>query len=660
MTIKSGFFNSSSGDRKYDALDLSSIFDGIIEDGVFATLDNQFAVKPGTGMQVTVDTGKAWFNHTWTVNDAILPLTIEAADITLDRYDAVVLEVNNTDPVRRNDIKIVKGTPAGIPKKPTLVNETDVHQHALAYILVGKGVTSIEARFIEIVVGKSETPFVTGPLKTVPIDELFAQWESEFDHWFENLKGNLEGDVAANLQKQIDERVKIADRATNEELATGTNENKWVSAKGLKDAGFDAAFRVGDTCTTLRSDLGERWALCNGDLISGERYPDFVKLLPPPSSLLASAKIISLTGAPIKGSNFNAIYSDDRYQIAFIDDSSRDDSPQLSIDVSDDNFDTKKNIKLWSNISEMTGPYRVGKFSDGTYVAIAGFGVRNETMQVKTAKDPKGSWTAGKKISLPKPSVGSGTTSFSGILDIWDRNGVYYIAVGYSAGGFAIVSSQNSSFSSPSIKLFNIGGTWGTIAAYCRLANKNYAIETWTDTNNGYIEQVVALHEYDSDAPLVTGREIPVSTNELGGPVVYLDGDTMVLFGARSRGGTMRIGYFTDPASGAMTEYGTSHAYNSSPMNVIHAKNEFWILPNRMNEDIMVNYDYKQADGWTPIKISDFLPVSSEQLGSDYAASTNSDYLFIILETAKLIRLPLNALPAIDSAPLRTFIKVKE
>lgn len=654
MAIKSGFFNSSSGDRKYDALDLSSIFDGIIEDGVFATLNNQFAVKPGTGMQVTVDTGKAWFNHTWTINDAILPLTIEAADITLDRYDAVVLEVNNTDPVRRNDIKIVKGTPAGIPKKPTLVNETDVHQHALAYILVEKGVTSIEARFIEIVVGKSETPFVTGPLKTVPIDELFAQWESEFDYWFENLKGNLEGDVAANLQKQIDERVKIADRATNEELATGTNENKWVSAKGLKDAGFDAAFRVGDTCTTLRSDLGERWALCNGDSISGERYPDFVKLLPPPSSLLASAKLISLTRAPIEGNNRNAIYADDRYQIAFIDEHSRDDSPRLSIDVSDDNFDTKKNIELWSNISKMTGPYRVGKFSDGTYVAIAGFGVRNNTMQVKTAKDPKGSWTAGKEISLPKPSVGSGTSYFDKVLDIWDRNGVYYIAVGYTAGGFAIVSSQNSSFSNPSIKLFDIGGSWGGIEAYCRLANKNYAIETGRNDNN--IDHVVALHEYDSDAPLVTGREIPVSTNELGSPVVYLDGDTMVLFGTTS----MRIGYFTDPASGAMTEYGTPHVYNSHYRNVIHAKNEFWILPSEMNEDLMVNYDYKQADGWTPIKISDFLPVSSERLGSGYAASANSDYLFIILETGKLIRLPLNALPAIDSAPLRTFIKVKE
>lgn len=204
MTIKSGFFNSSGGDRKYDALDISSIFDGVIEDGVFATLGNAFTVTAGSGLQVIVDTGKAWFNHTWTINDAALPLTIDSADVTLDRIDAVVLEVNNSDSIRANSIKIVKGSPASSPSKPSLTNSADVHQHALAYVRVTKGAASISAQNIEIVVGKSETPFVTGPLSVIEIDAIFAQWEAEFDYWFDNVKTNLEGDVAANLQRQID------------------------------------------------------------------------------------------------------------------------------------------------------------------------------------------------------------------------------------------------------------------------------------------------------------------------------------------------------------------------------------------------------------------------------------------------------------------------
>lgn len=205
MTIKSGFFNSFGGDRKYDVLDLSSIFDGVISDGVFATLGNIFAVTPGTGMQVLVDTGKAWFNHSWTVNDAMLPLSIEAADITLDRIDAVVLEVNNSDAVRRNDIKIVKGDISSRPSKPAMINTDDVHQYPLAYVTVINGSSSLSASNIEIVVGRGECPFVTGPLEIVPIDAIFAKWESEFNEWFDDLKITLEGDVAANLKKQIDD-----------------------------------------------------------------------------------------------------------------------------------------------------------------------------------------------------------------------------------------------------------------------------------------------------------------------------------------------------------------------------------------------------------------------------------------------------------------------
>lgn len=205
MALRYGFFNSINGDRKYDAFDMSSIFDGIIEDGVFATIGKIFAVTPGEGLQVIVDTGKAWFNHTWTSNDAKMPLDIDAADITLDRYDAVVLEVNNTESIRANSIKIIKGTAASDPQKPDMVSTDLIHQYPLAYVRVVHGATEIQNMYIELTVGKEPCPFVRGPLETVPIDALFAQWESEFDNWFDNVKSNLEGDVAANLQRQIDE-----------------------------------------------------------------------------------------------------------------------------------------------------------------------------------------------------------------------------------------------------------------------------------------------------------------------------------------------------------------------------------------------------------------------------------------------------------------------
>lgn len=205
MAFTCGFFNSENGDRKYNAEQMSAIFDGIIADGVFTTIGDHMAVSAGTGMQVLVGTGKAWFDHTWNVNDAAYPLAIAASDVTLSRIDAIVLETNHSDSVRLNKLRVVQGTVASSPAKPTLTNSEKVHQHPLAWVTVKPGVTQIAASAIENAVGTSVCPFVTGIIATTAIDDLFNQWNGEFDEWFDNLKSQLSDNVVANLQRQIDE-----------------------------------------------------------------------------------------------------------------------------------------------------------------------------------------------------------------------------------------------------------------------------------------------------------------------------------------------------------------------------------------------------------------------------------------------------------------------
>jgi hypothetical protein len=204
MAFTCGFFNSENGDRKYNAEQMSAIFDGIIADGVFTTIGDHMAVSAGTGMQVLVGTGKAWFDHTWNVNDAAYPLVIAASDVTLSRIDAIVLETNHSDSVRLNKLRVVQGTVASSPVKPTLTNSEKVHQHPLAWVTVAPGVTQIAASAIENAVGTSACPFVTGIIATTSIDDLFNQWNGEFDEWFDNLKAQLSDNVVANLQRQID------------------------------------------------------------------------------------------------------------------------------------------------------------------------------------------------------------------------------------------------------------------------------------------------------------------------------------------------------------------------------------------------------------------------------------------------------------------------
>jgi hypothetical protein len=255
MSVSSGFFNSLNGDRKYNAAQMSAIFDGLIIDGVFASIGTAFAVKAAGGLTVNVGVGKAWFDHTWTVNDSILPMTAPEAEVLLDRIDAVVLEVNGMESIRENTIKFVKGNPSSAPSRPILTNEGNVHQYPLCYIYRKYGTAVINQADITPMVGTESTPFVTGILQTISLDELLGKWQDELDRftdarsqevddwiaqeesdftawfnkmkadlqqeqtvldqwiaseqadflaWYNQMKDQLSGDVAGNLQLEID------------------------------------------------------------------------------------------------------------------------------------------------------------------------------------------------------------------------------------------------------------------------------------------------------------------------------------------------------------------------------------------------------------------------------------------------------------------------
>lgn len=191
MSFASGFFNSVDHDRLYDATDISRLFDGLIRDGIFASIGDCLVVKQSNQMNVTVGTGRAWFNHTWSYNDALYPVTIPPSEILMDRIDAIVLEINSVESVRANSIKLIKGTPASTPTKPALTNTKEVHQYPLAYVKVGKEVTSIRQADIENCVGTSACPFVTGILEVISIEKLIPQWRDILNRFVEENTANF-------------------------------------------------------------------------------------------------------------------------------------------------------------------------------------------------------------------------------------------------------------------------------------------------------------------------------------------------------------------------------------------------------------------------------------------------------------------------------------
>ena len=204
MSVTSGFFNSLNGDRRYTAEQMSALFDGLINDGIFATVGSAFSITAsGTSNEITVGVGRAWFNHTWLYNDAILPMMLGNSEVLLDRIDAIVIEINHTESIRAGSIRIINGTPASKPERPTMVELENVHQYPLAYIYRAAGSTSVNQSNITNMIGSGSCPYVTGILQVVDIENIVAQWGSEFSIWFEGLQTSFEGDIAVELTNRV-------------------------------------------------------------------------------------------------------------------------------------------------------------------------------------------------------------------------------------------------------------------------------------------------------------------------------------------------------------------------------------------------------------------------------------------------------------------------
>ncbi len=286
MSFTYGFYNSLNGDRKYDAIQFGQLFDGIIKDGVFMSIGEHLNVTAFSGMQIKVGTGRAWFNSTWSYNDSSLILDVAASSTLLGRIDMVVLEVNRSSTTRATSIKILQGTPSSSPVVPTLTNDADaeIWQHPLAQLYIAAGVTEITQSAITNKIGTSECPFVTGVLETMDIDDLIAQWGTEWDEWmsarvnevaklisdsttdmttfkteqqqlfnewFANIQYTLDGDAAGKLQNEIDNLK--GSTTTDRLLASSWSNGQYTFEAAYPAASYDLHIYVPNTATLAQS-----------------------------------------------------------------------------------------------------------------------------------------------------------------------------------------------------------------------------------------------------------------------------------------------------------------------------------------------------------------------------------------------------------------------
>lgn len=194
MAVTYGFFDSIQGDRVYDADDISNYFLKLISNGVFATPSNAMQVQANSGMQVAVSAGWGFINCKWVNNSTAYILTVDTADVSLNRIDRVVLRLDKNVGVRRIDIAVKTGTPATNPTAPALTRQTNgIWELSLAQIYVGAGVSEITQADITDERPNTELcGFITGLIDQIDTTNLFAQFTNAFETWFSNIQQTVQ------------------------------------------------------------------------------------------------------------------------------------------------------------------------------------------------------------------------------------------------------------------------------------------------------------------------------------------------------------------------------------------------------------------------------------------------------------------------------------
>lgn len=205
---RSSFFNAvlngETYDRVYLAEDYARYFSSFIGNGVYPTPStNLQVVANGTTMNIILKAGKGWINGYFYENTDDLTLNVAIADGVLNRIDRVVLRLDFINREIKTYIK--KGAFATSPVAPTLVRNSDMYELGLADIKINKGVTKIvQADITDLRQNNTYCGLVAGVVQQIDTTNLFAQFQSTFDIWFQNVKGQLSTDSAGNLQNQLD------------------------------------------------------------------------------------------------------------------------------------------------------------------------------------------------------------------------------------------------------------------------------------------------------------------------------------------------------------------------------------------------------------------------------------------------------------------------
>ena len=193
------FYNSDNGDRIYDADSFSEWLRKFFTNGVF---QGDLQVSAKIGMQISVAPGYVNIGGKVRIFTTISTFTVENANPSYDRIDAVVVERNDTD--RDITLKIVTGNASLNPVAPVMVRANGIYQLCLAQITVRKGITEItQAAITDTRMNSSICGIVATAVDTLETSQYFAQLQDMIDRYNDMLNSAITGTTAGLLESKI-------------------------------------------------------------------------------------------------------------------------------------------------------------------------------------------------------------------------------------------------------------------------------------------------------------------------------------------------------------------------------------------------------------------------------------------------------------------------
>jgi hypothetical protein len=171
-------------------------------------------VEGTTTYNTVVNPGFGICNGCLKLQENYFGLELDIAASLYPRIDTVVLRLDDNSNVRACTFDIVRGVDAPNPVAPTLTRNSTIWEIGLANIYIPASVTTMNP---VVVTDTRMDPARCGVISSVSEFDTAALYgqaqndmayfrnvnEAEFIVWFNNLRTQLSGDVAANLQGQI-------------------------------------------------------------------------------------------------------------------------------------------------------------------------------------------------------------------------------------------------------------------------------------------------------------------------------------------------------------------------------------------------------------------------------------------------------------------------